>query len=97
MFGTGIGLAHHVQMPLQHHAHPVLVTRGSRLAHNQVACCIHNGLQATQLSPTLEIVTQLLFMLGGTGNLAQRLKMLPDRLWLEFGDIDHNVSFVLTC
>jgi hypothetical protein len=73
------------------------MTGCGRLAHNQVTGSIHNSLQAAQFGPALEIVAQLLFMLGGTGNFAQGLEMLPDSLRLKLGDVDHNVSFDMTC
>ncbi len=78
VLGAGVGLAHHVQMALQHHADAVFVAWGRRFANDQVADLVHHGVQAAQFRPPLQVIAQLLLMLGRTRDFTQGLEMLPD-------------------
>ncbi|MNR23795.1 hypothetical protein D3C85_1408360 [compost metagenome] len=94
MHGTGIGLAHHVEVALQHHADTVFHARRRRLAHDQVAGLVDHRLQTAQFRPAFQIVAQRRFMFGRTRNVTQGLKVFPHDGGFEGCNIHHNKALL---
>jgi hypothetical protein len=86
MGGAAVGLAHHIQVTLQHHARHVLMARAGRLADDQVAGLIHPGCQSAPMGPGLEGVPHGAFGLGRAWNAAQGGEVLPHGGGLEPGE-----------
>jgi hypothetical protein len=81
--GSGIRLAHHVEMALQYHAGRGLAARAGRFPQDQVACAIDDGSDVARLRPFDEMLAQRRFMQRGTRDRAQRGEVRPDSARLQ--------------
>ena len=74
-------LGYHVHVGLQDDAPAVLHARRGRLADDDVAYFIDKGLQPQPLTEIDQKFGHLFYMSGRTGDLSQRIEMLPHVLW----------------
>ena len=84
-------LRHHVHMALKDDTLHVLAARSCRLADDDVADLVLDGLEAMLLTPVIHVLHCEFLMLRRAWNLCQCVEVLPHDLWIKFFNA-HNIS-----
>ena len=91
--GIGSLLRHHVHMTLHDNALAVLHAGRGGNADDDVPCVVLDGIKAVRNAPIIQILNYFPFVLGGTGNLCEGIKVLPDHLGFQFLNL-HDISVI---
>ena len=82
--GVVVLLADHIHMRLEDNARFVFVARGSRFAHDDIACFIYGMFEVMLYGKRLEPFDNLAFALGWARHLGNLVEDGENLLWLQF-------------